>query len=374
MLRGDYAIRWSILLAVFLASLAACRVIGSPLDLASAWPDARLLLVLFALAALCARLRRVMRRLQHPLDLTQDCCLSVAQVWVLGMAFVLLIYLSAWFGAAVPLRDDMLQYYDAHLGFDWDAVAAWTARHPFIEQLLRQAYVSATPEGAVLLLAGSLLFPGQRSGELIWAAMLACALTAAIFLFAPAIGRIGHLNTAYIGRLMQIRAHAATMSWQQTPSIVCFPSFHMTVAVLFTYVARHRRWLLLACATLNAVMVVALVPIGGHYLVDVLAGAAVALVAIAVTRWASLACRPPIPLFPQPCSQFSRPQWTSSLSTPPICTSMTKPPAPSMLAEPPASPPCSPPPAPTTPISCCWPATPSTTTVSPPQSSNAPAG
>src|SRR5579859_5475272 len=109
---GDYALRWSILLAVFLASAALCREVGSPLDLASAWPDARLLVALLALAALCARLGRMMPRLQRPLALTQDCCLSVAQVWVLGMTFVLLIYLAAWGSAGVPLRDDMLRYYD----------------------------------------------------------------------------------------------------------------------------------------------------------------------------------------------------------------------------------------------------------------------
>jgi hypothetical protein len=289
MLRGDYVIRWSILLTVFLAGIGMCRVVGSAVDLTSAWPDVRLLVALFALAALCARLGTVAPRFGRTLAVTQDCCLSVAQLWVLGMVFMLLIHLAAWAGADVPLRDDLLRYYDARLGFDWDSVADWTARHPLVERLLRQSYVSATAEGGVLLLAGSLLRPGERNHELLWSAMLGCALTASIFVWVPAIGRIGHLNTEYITQLLAIRAHGAGMSYRQTASIVCFPSFHMVAAVLFTYVARHRWWLLLGCAMLNAVMVAAMIPIGGHYLVDVLAGGAVALIAIGVLRCAPVA-------------------------------------------------------------------------------------
>jgi hypothetical protein len=56
------------------------------------------------------------------------------------------------------------------------------------------------------------------------------------------------------------------------------------MAVLLTYAFRRTGLLGYGIATLNVVMLLSIPPIGGHYLVDVLAGGALALGAIAVQR------------------------------------------------------------------------------------------
>ncbi len=65
--------------------------------------------------------------------------------------------------------------------------------------------------------------------------------------------------------------------------IISFPSFHTSLGVLFTYVVRKRRLILLPVALLNVAMIVSVLTEGGHFLVDVVAGAAVAAAAIWAT-------------------------------------------------------------------------------------------
>lgn len=66
--------------------------------------------------------------------------------------------------------------------------------------------------------------------------------------------------------------------------LITFPSFHVAAAVLIAYAARGTPLAFLALV-LNLVMAVSALSEGGHYLVDVLAGAAVAGLAIGVVRW-----------------------------------------------------------------------------------------
>jgi hypothetical protein len=56
------------------------------------------------------------------------------------------------------------------------------------------------------------------------------------------------------------------------------------LAVLFTYAFRGTGLIGYVIAALNMVMLLAIPPAGGHYLVDVIAGGALALGAIAVWR------------------------------------------------------------------------------------------
>jgi len=65
--------------------------------------------------------------------------------------------------------------------------------------------------------------------------------------------------------------------------VIAFPSFHAVLAVLFTYAHRHSATFA-PMAALNAVMLVSIPSEGGHYLVDVFGGIAVAIVAILAVR------------------------------------------------------------------------------------------
>jgi hypothetical protein len=59
--------------------------------------------------------------------------------------------------------------------------------------------------------------------------------------------------------------------------IVTFPSFHASMAVLLAAATRDYRRVFVVSALVNGLMLIATVPIGYHYLVDVFAGCAIAL-------------------------------------------------------------------------------------------------
>jgi membrane-associated phospholipid phosphatase len=71
--------------------------------------------------------------------------------------------------------------------------------------------------------------------------------------------------------------------------IVTFPSFHTALAIVLIYVHRPPLPSFVPLMILNVVMLVAIPFAGHHYLVDMIAGAGVAAISIAIVR---LAIRP----------------------------------------------------------------------------------
>lgn len=67
--------------------------------------------------------------------------------------------------------------------------------------------------------------------------------------------------------------------------LVTFPSFHTALAVIFAYSMRGIRYIALPVYALNAMLILATLPQGGHYLVDVVAGLAVAAMSIKSVSW-----------------------------------------------------------------------------------------
>ena len=69
------------------------------------------------------------------------------------------------------------------------------------------------------------------------------------------------------------------------------------IGVIATYALRDTRALLIPAIVLNGTMIVATLPVGGHYLTDVLAGAAITIAAIYAVRHLSgrgALSRPPL--------------------------------------------------------------------------------
>jgi membrane-associated phospholipid phosphatase len=85
--------------------------------------------------------------------------------------------------------------------------------------------------------------------------------------------------------LMQFRSVLPPEIDFNTPNINClvtFPSGHTMLGLITTYVLRDRLCTLIPAATMNGMMIISTIPVGGHYLVDVLASVA--------SRWCRLPC------------------------------------------------------------------------------------
>jgi len=283
----DYVARWLVIAVIAIVAAAGVAACGVAVDLRSAWVTAGPLVLLMMMFRVYRRLGQAWPPARFGSDVCVDAIDSLVQVTVALQIVVVLSYLAARVGSVLPLRDAALARIDAALlGFEWDRAARWVASRPVLSSVLDSAYFSLRLQALVLIIISSIVRTGSRNGELVWLTLVAALLTVLVFVATPAMGKVGHLGPAYGATLTSIRAGTWTrFDYAEAQGIVTFPSFHTAMGLIYVYVAgRLRRWLLVVFVPLNAAMIIAVVPIGGHYLVDALGGAAVAALSVAVVR------------------------------------------------------------------------------------------
>lgn len=280
----DNGVRWAFVAAAGLVSVAGLWALGITVAWESLWPTVEFAALILIFAWVYSTVGMLVPRLGWSTAVVSDLLLSVLQILVVLKAFVPLTYFAAASGA--PLLDGELARFDALLfGFEWDVAARWVADHPALDRLLQLAYFSIYYQAAAVFLIGSVARPNERNGEIIWQFCIGIILTCMVFVFTPALGHLGHVGMGPIETLTMIRNGQWTVfDFAHVEGIITFPSFHTTLAILLVYAVRHYRWALAVFVPLNMLLIVATVPVGGHYVVDLPAGAAVAVVSIAATR------------------------------------------------------------------------------------------
>lgn len=184
------------------------------------------------------------------------------------------------FATNFPLADAAFLRADAAVGFDWIGYRAWLAQHPTFEVALHYAYSSPLVQMLAVFFVHCMRRSDDGSGEFIWCFMITLLIVNAVALPFPALGYPGGIGQQHIDVLVAAR-HGTV---NELAGIVTFPSFHAAVGVLFVYAMRAVKPLLVISVPLNALLILATPPIGGHYLVDVIAGVAVAVASIALVR------------------------------------------------------------------------------------------
>ncbi len=207
-----------------------------------------------------------------------------------GAAMLAGIISHAGLRLQMPLIDGLLAGADSVLGSgsgDANVVAQFFGLDGF-NWLLELAYISTMPICLIAML--SLSIAGKRKAA--WEsactftiAILLCSLIYAIF---PAIGNIPQAGLEQVAsKALPVGAgtfHVATFSALHGGSvnmldlgklegIVTFPSFHMVMALIIARAAWSVRFLRWAVVIWSAIITVSTIPIGGHYLVDLIAGA-----------------------------------------------------------------------------------------------------
>ena len=226
-------------------------------------------------------------------------CIALMQVLLFSALGSILSYFLAREGGA--LWDGRLAGWDRAIGFDWLAFVNAVDAHRWLALPLRWAYMSLVPQIIVLVLV---LGFTRRVAEL-RAVMLAAILcgTAAILLspIFPAVGNYVHLGltaddfrhvdpwagNAHLDHFTALRDGTMTLlRLQHMEGIITFPSYHAGLAAitLFGFWSSGIAWLRWPGAAVALATIVATPVDGGHYLVDVLAGIAIAIPSIAAAR------------------------------------------------------------------------------------------
>jgi hypothetical protein len=197
-----------------------------------------------------------------------------------------------------PTVDSWLLRADAVLGIQVETVVRSFARHPAIIAILNWVYNASSL--AVVGLIAAQLAGGRR--RLVWE-MLATIVIAmqVIALCSIATPAIGAMNVTGMMDLqgnglpagagvyhLQAFQHfyAGTdpvLRLSDMNGLVTFPSFHTVLALMATQALAETRWRWLAVGW-TAAVIVSTIPIGGHYVIDLVAGFAIWAAAAAIAR------------------------------------------------------------------------------------------
>jgi len=203
-------------------------------------------------------------------------------LWLIFVnAGTVLIYIAATRGGRP--YDTTLAAIDAALGFDWTAWCNFLAPHRNLRFVLWLSYLSLFPQILISIFWFSCRDLDYYNYELLLNNIVSLLITSAIFLLFPAIGHREPGRELEVQVLLALRGGGPlSFDLSQLQGLISFPSYHTVLAALLTYAHRRSR-LLVPIALVNGVMLFSIPSYGGHYLIDIIAGAAVALLAISAT-------------------------------------------------------------------------------------------
>jgi len=282
------AIYWAIA-AIWLVLLTGGRALAMRID-------SDFLLLLIPLGILIMTSIALRQRGWNAVGTAIECITMLATA---AASFVLLSLLLARLRA--PYADPILDAAERALfpGFDWPRFVESFCRMAVPLRIANIVYQSLWWQMILLVLL--LCMTGKRMRcwdfALAWALSLSFAL--AVFAVAPAIGAYGFHHISHDA----VRSVAVDVGWRQPlvlehlrhagavivrpqdmAGIVEFPSFHTASAVLFAWGFWAVRPARFVAIPVNVGVVFASVPIGGHYLPDILGGVVVAMLGIAAMR------------------------------------------------------------------------------------------
>ena len=226
---------------------------------------------------------------------------SVAFLLLLAPLCTLLNYLAI--SIAGPRIDDALASYDRALGIYWPDLIMSLAGHPALITVLGVAYrISAFQIVVAIALLGFKSDPRDISGVCI--ATTICALvTIAFWTAAPSFGAYTVYDLSEIARksgVIMDKSYPAFLVWVlahgpghidvlNSGGLVGFPSFHTQEVVIALWYARKLRLFFFLLSLFSLVALISIPIQGGHHIVDVIGGIAVAPFGIwgasRVLRW-----------------------------------------------------------------------------------------
>lgn len=280
---------WFIIAAGTAGLLLACRLFNFKIALTSGL----LTIVTNAVLLGVARLSKKQGWMKISGWLTASVLMSFVTIVLTALSYVLA-------STNLPLCDATLISLDRAIGVDWPSLVRSIMHQQTLMFVLNVAYASLHYQCP--LLVPVLFFMGQQEKGMQFALAWSIALAATVLIspFTPALG--GYLHYQLEPRdFPEVRVVAAwlfaapfhavrdgslnVIDLATLDGIITFPSFHAAAAVLMGWrwlAVPLLRWPMLA---LNALMLISSVPVGGHYIVDVIAGSLLAILSIAAVLW-----------------------------------------------------------------------------------------
>lgn len=210
----------------------------------------------------------------------------------------------------LPLADPLLASMDSYSGISIVSINMWAASSPLIAGALQISYEATVSVCFLVLLCNYAIGDRHRLWHVIATGSIAMQLTSFISLFLPARGSTATFNLQELqGAGLPLDAGTFALKsfdyfyfgqdklvqLDKLNGIVCFPSFHTVLALMIVQGTSHpilRQFALAYCV----LTLISTIPIGGHYIVDILGGALVWLISMKIGQWACRSLRSSEPI------------------------------------------------------------------------------
>ena len=221
--------------------------------------------------------------------------LSASAFVAMAAPLSLMSYALASLGAFFPLQDGAFAAIDKATGFDWLATIAAVNNWPVAVEILKAGYHYTIAAVIYALVFLNVIKRADRVAEFFWAMMLTCVAANVLSAILPAAG-------AYVWHAPSFEVRSAISAdsglWHMkhfealrdgsfrmfdlasTEGLVTFPSYHTAMALLIPLAMRGYGVITALAWVFAGVVVASTVPIGGHYLIDVVIGAGLALACV----------------------------------------------------------------------------------------------
>jgi membrane-associated phospholipid phosphatase len=228
---------------------------------------------------------------------------SYLVLWGGGLAGGVLCMVAPMFN--MPMIDPSLAAADKWFGLTSADVIRWVIAVPFAPKLLYAMYFPSVILLFLTALLLSILGRAERLGELCSAYGFSLAIATVCSVLLPASGAFEYLGLepqfgahlppgSGVYHLEILHALRSTTYMVINPfalhGLVTFPSFHTSMALMTAAAWRDDRFLKWPMFVWNALVILSTVPVGGHYVVDLIAGALTWFVVFRYgARWAETA-------------------------------------------------------------------------------------
>lgn len=213
-------------------------------------------------------------------------------------AICVLSYLC--FASAGPMVDERLMAMDRAIGFDWLAGYHFVEAWPALKTALNVAYHSLIFQGLYFGVLLALMGRKDHLRDMFWIFLLSGLLACAGTLLIPAQGPSKLFDiatdTGFMPVMEQIlKGENLSFALSGLKGIVTFPSFHTAMALAYVWAFRGTGPIGWGITALNLVMLAAIPFIGGHYVMDMIAGAATMLLSLGMVKAAPALWKKPVP-------------------------------------------------------------------------------
>lgn len=281
-------ILWGFIVALALFAGMALDVGGFSINWVGFGPVAAVCLIYATLAALEPWLvRPLQRRMVETIEL-------LVMFSLLATLTCIATYPLATFDAA--LADPWLAAADRMMGFNWIESYGAIADRPWLQLFSTISYRLIFILPFILFIALAMAGNGHQARHLILAYAITIVIALVGFVFVPAVDPIEFYRIDTLAYQPVTANQAAIIiglrngsvritSFATLAGMVSFPSVHAASAILFTWAARGYRRFQILVGAMSALMLAATPIEGNHYVIDLIAGAVSALIAIRLSSF-----------------------------------------------------------------------------------------